>query len=309
MLTSALVRRLEIDPAAHPRGQPHISSASGLVLVGDWFYVVADDENHLITLPRAGVDTAAIGMRPLGDAPLPADPAERKRRKRDFEVLVHVPPRAQRPSMLVAWGSGSRPTRDVAYVIPLEADGRLGGVPRRVSLARLHDALRAHRAHLNIEAALVRDDELWLFSRAHAKAPSNGWFRLGLDDAVGFLLAEDDGADVPPVRFAEIDLGRGGDVPLGIGDAVGLDGGRWLLTATAEATSNTYDDGAFEGSMLMVCEADGEVAWRAQLAGHHKVEGLAFDAHDMLWMTTDADSPDVPSELRRLHWPPPGFRG
>lgn len=309
MLTSALVRRLEIDPAAHPRGQPHVSSASGLVIVGDWLYVVADDENHLVALPGAEVDTAAVRMLPLGGAPLPADAAERKRRKRDFEVLVHMPAGARWPSLLVAWGSGSRPTRDVAYVVPLEADGSFAADPRPVSLTRLHDALRGHTAHLNIEAALVRDDELWLFSRANAKAQSNGWFRIALDAVVDVLLAEDTGADVPPVRFYEIDLGRMGEVPLGIGDATALDDDRWLLCATAEATSSAYDDGAFEGSMLMVCTGDGRVAWRAQLEGHHKVEGLAFDAQGALWLATDADAPDVPSELRRLQWPPPGFGG
>ena len=42
--------------------------------------------------------------------------------------------------------------------------------------------------------------------------------------------------------------------------------------------------------------------------GALKVEGIAFDARGALWLTTDADAPDVPSDLRRVACPPPGFR-
>ena len=37
-----------------------MSSASGLVLAGDWLHCVADDEHHLATLPWHGGDTAGV---------------------------------------------------------------------------------------------------------------------------------------------------------------------------------------------------------------------------------------------------------
>jgi hypothetical protein len=43
----AHLRDLLLAPHQHPRGQPHLSAASGLVRVGPWLYVVADDEHHL----------------------------------------------------------------------------------------------------------------------------------------------------------------------------------------------------------------------------------------------------------------------
>ncbi|GHA86235.1 DUF6929 family protein [Cognatilysobacter bugurensis] len=309
MVATTLVRRLEVDPASHPRGQPHISSASGLAIIGGWFYFVADDENHLIAVPADDVEAGVLQMLPLGDERLPDDDAERKRRKKDLELVFDVPAGASAPRMLVAWGSGSRPSRDVGYVMALAADGSLEGSPGRVCLAPLHDLLRRHTAELNIEAGLVVGSELHLFSRASAKAPSNGWFRIGLDAVIEFLLGDDGSSQVPAVRFAELDLGRMGGVPLGISDATAREDGGWLLSASAEHTSDAYDDGKVEGSVLLACAQGGHITWRAQLDGHHKVEGIAFDGQGALWMTTDDDAPDVPSQLRRLSWPPSGFAG
>ncbi|RYZ74578.1 MAG: hypothetical protein EOP91_01980 [Lysobacteraceae bacterium] len=307
MISPTLVRTLAMDPAAHPRGQPHISSASGLVIVGGWFYFVADDENHLIALRGNDVESGVLGLRPLEEARLPVDHAERKRQKRDLEALFLVPGDGHRPSMLVAWGSGSRPRRDVAYMVQLDAGGGLASAARTVSVAKLHDALRSHTPGLNIEAGLVLGDDLCLFSRANAGTPLNGCFRIGLAQAIDFLLADEGRAELPPVRFTELDLGRMGEVPVGITDATALGNGRWLLSAVAENTSNAYDDGRCEGTMLVACSPDGKVAWKGRLDGASKVEGIAFDGHGTLWLTTDADAPGVPSQLRRLPWPPPGF--
>lgn len=308
MIASTLVRSLEIDAASHPRGQPHISSASGLAIAGDWFYIVADDENHLIALPSADVESGALRMLPLLAARLPTDPAERKRRKRDLEALFQVPGDEGRPPMLIAWGSGSRAQRDFAYVLDLGANGGLGGAARAVSLTRLHEALRGHVAELNIETGLVQGGGLYLFSRANRSAPVNGCFRLDLAPAIDFLLADEGGAEVPPVRFTELDLGRMGDVPIGITDATPLAEGGWLLSAVAENTSNAYDDGRCAGAVLVACDPDGEVTWTGRLDGGFKVEGLAFDQLGTLWLTTDADDPGVASGLRRLRWPPLGYR-
>ena len=306
MVATTLVRRLEVDPACHPRGRPHISSASGLVIIGDWFYFVADDENHLIAVPKDDVAAGTLRMLPLGEAGLPADDGERKRRKKDLELVFDVPAREGSVRLLVAWGSGSRASRDVGYVMTLGDDGSLQGDPRRVSLAPLHDVLRGHAPELNIEAGMVVGDELHLFSRANAKAPSNGWFRIDLEALIDFLLSDSGAPRVPPVRFAEMDLGRMGGVPLGISDATTHEGGGWLLSASAEHTSDAYEDGRVEGSILLVCGPAGDIASRTQLDGHHKVEGIALDGRGSLWMTTDDDEPDVPSQLRRLAWPPSG---
>lgn len=302
MITSKLVRPLQIDAASHPRGQPHVSSASG-----DWFYIVADDESHLIALRSSDVESGVLQLLPLDEARLPAGHAELKRHKRDLEALFHVPGNARRPPMLIAWGSGSRPQRDLAYVVGLDASGNLACATRMVSLTQLHDVLRSRIGELNIEAGFVQGDGLWLFSRANVSTPVNGCFRLDLSLAIDFLLADEGRGDVPQVHFTELDLGRMGEVPIGITDATPLKEGGWLLSAVAENTLNAYDDGRCDGAVLVACDPDGTVAWTGQLDGGFKVEGIAFDEQGMLWLTTDADNPGVPSGLRCLEWPPPEF--
>jgi hypothetical protein len=100
MLQPRLLRELTLRPAA---GQPsHVSAASGIVVLGEHFYVVADDE-------------AAIGRWPLhGDEPgrlitvfddaLPEDPrlarppSPTSRRSRACRVGCSPSARAPRPS-------------------------------------------------------------------------------------------------------------------------------------------------------------------------------------------------------------------
>jgi hypothetical protein len=209
--------------------------------------------------------------------------------------------------MLIAWGSGSRAQRDIAYVIALDASGSLAGAVRAVSLRQLHDLLRSRIGELNIEAGLVQGDALMLFSRANVSTPVNGCFRLDLGQAIEFLLADEGRAGVPHAHFTALDLGRMGEVPIGITDATPLRDGGWLLSAVAEDTLNAYEDGRCDGAVLVACDPDGRVTWTEQLEGGFKVEGIAFDGQGALWMTTDADDPGVPSGLRRLGWPPPGF--
>lgn len=304
MIASTCVRRLTIDPACHPRQQPHISAASGLVIAGDWFHIVADDEHHLVALRRRDAASGTLQLRRLVDGDLPIDPVARKRAKRDLEALLHLPGDARQPAMLVAWGSGSRPQRDVAYAVQLNADGALADDVQAIDLAPLHRVLRGHAGTLNIEAACVQGDALWLFSRANAGSPVNGYFRVDLRDAIDFLRAGGGHHALPRVDFSTLDLGCIGSVPLGITDAAALPEGGWLLSAVAEDTTNAYDDGRCLGSVLAICGHDGAVAWSDRLQGDPKVEGIALDESGVLWLTTDADDPAVASELRCLRWPP-----
>ena len=90
-------------------------------------------------------------------------------------------------------------------------------------------------------------------------------------------------------------------------DAVALPDGRILVSAAAEDSPNTYDDGPVLGSALALLddavtvatvslpEPDGRIA---------KVEGLAVLEWDglrgRLLATVDADDPEVPSALLTL---------
>lgn len=68
-----------------------------------------------------------------------------------------------------------------------------------------------------------------------------------------------------------------------------------------------FDELLLTRSGLRLNEPD-PIVWTAPLDGALKVEGIAFDERGALWLTTDADAPGLPSDLRRMAWPPPEFR-
>jgi len=82
------LRPLTVPAAVHPRGQPHLSAASGLVCAFDRVYVVADDEHHLGLFD----DALAPGrLHRVAAGDLPREAGARKRRKADLETLMWVP--------------------------------------------------------------------------------------------------------------------------------------------------------------------------------------------------------------------------
>ncbi len=168
-ITPTPLQDLLLDPATHPRGQPHLSAASGLVRAGAWLYLVADDEHHLGLLPAGA---AVLQQAPLvqlyrilqGD--LPAEPKARKKHKPDLEALALLPASPAHPSgALLALGSGSKPNRQQGVVIALDATGRPDGAAQVLDLSALYAPLRAEFADLNIEGAFVANEVLHLLQR------------------------------------------------------------------------------------------------------------------------------------------------
>ena len=108
------------------------------------------------------------------------------------------------------------------------------------------------------------------------------------------------------------DLGTVDAVGLAVTDAVTLPDGQILVSAVAEDSPSTYDDGPTVGSALAVLDDD-RVVDLVELplvcGAVPKVEGLAVAGQDGRWLelaaVIDADDPTVPSLLLdlRLEWP------
>lgn len=289
------LRTLDLDPADHPRGQPHLSSASGLVRAGERLYLAADDEHHLGELRADGQGPVRLHRFRAGDLPL--EPAQRKRRKPDLESLAWLPPGAASPhGALLGLGSGSTPARLRGWHWALAGDGSLQGAPREIDLAAWWAPLRADGADLNIEGAFAEGGLLRLLQRANLGQPRNACIAFDLARVTAWCLGA---AGVPPapLHTGEIVLGDAGGVPLGWTDAVAWPGGGWLFSAVAEATADSYADGACAASALGRVSPAGELLWLRRIDGGPKVEGIAWDAAGALLMVTDADDPARPSEL------------
>lgn len=303
-LTTTHLQDLLLDPATHPRGQQHLSAASGLVRAGEWLYLVADDEHHLGLLPTSAA--AAPQPAPLvqlhrilpGD--LPNEPRERKKRKPDLEALALLPASPAHPGgALLALGSGSKPNRQRGLVIALHATGRPdGGAAQVLDLSALYAPLRAEFADLNIEGAFVANDVMHLLQRGNKGDARNACITYPLPPLLAWLAGT--GAPPPaPLRTTLFDLGTVDGVPLGFTDGTALPGndGGWIFSAVAENTDDSYADGECVAAAIGWVGADGVLRRMMALEGAPKVEGIALDEERRLLMVTDADDPARASRL------------
>lgn len=297
MLPTHCLRRLLVDPADHPRGQAHLSSASGLVLAGRKAYVVADDEHHVAQFDAQDPVASPLRLVRIAAGTLPADAAQRKARKPDLETLIVFPGR--RPGeadLLVAWGSGSRPQRERAFVLRLDARGEIASDAEEVSLERFYRPLRERFGELNLEAGLVQGNRVHLFQRAHRGQPLNGRASFAAHALQDWLRGAVTDAPLP-LALESLDLGRVAGVPLGITDAAVRPQGGWVFCAVAEDTADAYADGACVGSAIVQVDAHLRVLPCEPLAGAPKVEGIAVTGSGRIWLVTDADDPQRASEL------------
>ncbi len=309
MLQPTLVRTLHVDPSVHPRGQAHLSAASGLVQVQGRCYVVADDEHHLGQFKLH--DNSPVKLKRLFSDDLPGDPKKRKAAKPDLEVLAHSPPMPSYPDgALLAIGSGSKPQRHGGLLMALNAQGKLSKgddlVSQRLDLTALYAPLHREFSDLNIEGCFVSGNVLYLVQRGNKGSSGSACITLHLPQVQAWLLDPEDTPPPQPSQITKIDLGDVDGIPLTPTDGVALPDGQWLLSAAAENTADSTLDGPCAGSALALLNPQGKLVLLHRLHGAPKVEGISVQCKtgDMhVLMVTDADHPDVPSQLLSLNWP------
>jgi hypothetical protein len=291
MIQTDLLRSLTIDPLQHPRGQPHLSAASGLVCANGRVYVMADDEHHLAVFR----DRDAPGeLHRLFATDLPDAKKARKRRKPDLETLLWLPMR----NALVALGSGSRPNRHTGVLIPLGAGGEPLADVVSFDLQPLYEPLRAALGEINIEGAMLLGKEFVLLNRGVAGGSDNAAAHYPLQaliDAIDGRLHA-----VAPLSIRRYTLGHIETVPLAFTDAAALPEGGWIFTAVAEDSDDSYADGRCSGSVVGVVDAGGALVATHRLDALLKVEGIAVRVDGQclrLCLVTDADDPAQASQL------------
>ncbi len=311
MLAPELLRTLALDPAQHPRGQAHLSAASGLVRVQERFYVVADDEHHLGRFKTA-VD-APIKLLRLFPGDLPTDQKQRKAKKPDLETLTSLPAMAGYPhGALLALGSGSKPTRERGVLLALDAQGRVGKdgclPPKRIDLSGLYKGLRGTLPLLNIEGCFVANGVLHLLQRGNQADTRSACIRLDWHHAQAWLRGDDH--ETPRAETVDtIDMGPtdpAHGMALSVTDACSLPGGAWAFSAVAENTKDSYHDGPCIASAIGIVNASNQVVQLHHLQGAPKVEGITGQVSGgqlILTLVTDADDPAVASQLLQVALP------
>jgi hypothetical protein len=297
MLEARFVRELVVDDAVGSAGHAHLSAASGLVKLGNRVFVVADDENHLAMFDLSVREAGRLV--PIFSGKLPLRHKARKAAKPDCEALLVLPAFAGYPhGALMAMGSGSRPSRQRAALLALDAAAETQGPARTVDLAPLLAPLHELIPDLNIEGAFVQGDVFALLQRGNSGSAINARIDLSWHGLQRWLIEA--GPAPKPAAITRFALGAIDGVALSFTDGAPLPDGEWLFSATAEDTSDTYNDGRCVGSAVGLIDAGGTIRLLERLSRVCKVEGItasvAGETIDLL-LVTDADDRRQPAQL------------
>jgi hypothetical protein len=278
-----------------------VRAASAIAVLGRGWLVAQDDDTHGCWLVD-GVGTPLRLFPPVEGLESFSESAGTKHLKPDVEAALEVP--ADGASSVLLLGSGSTPARMRAVLVDLlEGDPR----PTVADLAPLYAAvtraLDIPADQLNLEGACLVGDRLRWFNRG---LPTAGLPSASVDLDVSAVLAAARGGtttlDVLDMR--RLDLGQVQGVGLAVTDAVSLGGEQVLVSAAAEDSPNTYDDGPVVASALVVVDGDGvrATAPLPEVDGRvAKVEGLSLLDWDgtqgRVLAVVDADDPSVPSSM------------
>lgn len=337
-----------------PGEPPFLSAASGTAWSATRLYSVGDDQ---ATVAEFDLDPAKVleALRRNEDVEildpgfaeriipevLPIDPKERAAKKADFEALTVVlrrdiealehPARAEilrrfPHGLLLMSGSGGMSwegfRRSTCVVYSLDDQGHISGLPAKVSLEALHDALEKGddvNGALNIEGMAVYGQALILAQRGNSidddgQPAKNLLIHLDLGEVLESIYTDLSVGALELRGTREYDLGhlpvehegRTHDVKLDFTDLDAVTDDpehRLVFTAAGEGPDGSPVQNVIAGSAVGVISAAGELLSVTPLEDATiKLEGVdarynpSLGSIDLL-LVSDADDPDVPAPL------------
>jgi hypothetical protein len=295
------LRSLTLTQPLGDNPHAHLSAASGLIKLGDWFFVLADDEKFISVFqhnnPAPGVAHRII----KGD--FPQDTEARKKIKHDFEVITLLPISTQYPcGALLILGSGSAKKRKQGAIIPFVETPNTTTTPILgkvdiIDLDPLYDAFKDEPGKINIEGAVIVDKHIFLLQRGN-KNNHNAIIKIKLKDFLATVTGKNN--DTPKYQLTHFNLGDIAGIPLCFTDATALQDGCILFTAAAEDTSDAYTDGACVGSAIGIINTQGELVRITPVDVPIKLEGIEAEwvgERINLWLVTDPDNAALPGQM------------
>lgn len=284
-------------------GSP-VRAASAIVPFRGGWLVAQDDSNHA-AWQRPGRETTRVRLFPPTDGHDEfSEAAGTKHLKADIEMACVMADPVSGASAALLMGSGSTDRRMRGAWVTL---GASGPVVECLDLSPLYalvaETLELPMSFLNLEGAAVSDGELHLFNRG-VPAQSIASQSVIVDEAslLKVLRSPAGLASLEIRRGPVFDLGTVDGVGLSVTDAMAIGSGRFLLSAAAEDTASTYDDGLVVGSAIVVADRSGTLARglippvEGRVA---KVEGLALigcnESGATLLAVVDDDDTEQPS--------------
>lgn len=218
-----------------------IPSASGIAIVNNSIYVIGDNSPWLFTL-NDEFDIASKTL--IKHVNFPVDDVIRKSKKPDFEAFE-----ALNDKELLMFGSGSKsPKRDVLVRIDCSnktPEVEIHSLEKFYNNIRSLELLKNHK--LNIEAAAIENDQLFLFNRR-----KNLILEYSLQ---GFLDYISYSSTYPEPKIYEVVLPEIKDINAGFSGATMIHGEQKIIfSASVENTSNAIDDGQILGSYIGIID-------------------------------------------------------
>ena len=182
----------------------------------------------------------------------------------------------------------------------LGPEGKAIGGAQAFDLNAMYEPLHAEFAKLNIEGAVVCDDELRLFQRGNKKDRANAILRCKLAPVLEALSFGRGIGALEIIAVVAVELGDLDGVPLSFTDAAVLPNGDMIFSSAAEDTDDAYDDGPCTGSAVGIVTPKGEIAALERVSENVKLEGIAVvesgDVAELL-LVSDADDAEIPASL------------
>lgn len=227
----------------------HYPSGSALEYRNNVLYLVGDDINYVLCLDNDWNEINRIVLFEFEGYRIP------KPDKPDLECATII------ADILYLIGSGSKsPQRDVAFIIDL-----FTGKIKKINTAAFYAIFRDRKLvqEMNIEGFTVCKHQLLFFNRANT-TQSN---QLIITDTKIIEKQLPNKFKIIPVIIAPLE-----GIPLGIsGACYDAIQDRLFLTASAEDTSNAYDDGKIIGSVLAIIDNAYEQLSKSTLEIHQLI--------------------------------------
>ena len=260
-----------------------IGSASGLLYKDHSVFVVSDNGGYLY---HYLIGTENLSKTPLFESNVMENIP--KPEKQDFESLTEY------GDTLYVFGSGSTANRNKLICI----DRHSKEVTATVDLTDLYAVLQSFgniaATDFNIEGVVRRGDTWYFFQRGNNGTGKNAVFTVK-----GDIVKHDFAVIYNPFKLPKI---KG--IEACFTDAV-LVGDQIYFLATAENTSNSYDDGDVLGSIIGQIDIDKmKIGKTKKISDSHKFEGLALYADNArsisFLLCEDNDSALLESNIYKL---------
>jgi hypothetical protein len=252
-----------------------IRSASGVEVIDGLIYIIGDDASVLYKINHELKMLDKIQLPFSDELPIENIP---KKYKPDLECMATL--YINDYPHIVILGSGSlSPQRYVAYLVKLPTQYNRKHIVWTAPVARLYEMLRKNdeittNGEINIEGLAVSDNRVFLLNRGNTGGCRNTVLQFDKKEFVEFIQGHTEGVPFP--RVFNYDGYPINGVPAYFTGADFRDD-MLFYTAAAENTSNAYDDGAVEGSIV------GYFTYKKKYTHHYSVDFLLHETSSLIY--------------------------